>query len=94
MVKQAKTKHLNELARRRLLIVELALRCHSTKHGSPPKQLGELMPEYLARIPLDPFTERDLSYLPNHTNWLLYSVGEDRVGDRGNPRSDLRVDIP
>ena len=92
LVKQAKTKHLNELARRRLLIIELALRGYSTKYGGPPKQLGQLMPEYLARIPLDPFTERNPGYSPTSTNWVIYSFGADRKDNRGNPRSDVRWD--
>ena len=29
--------------------------------------------------------ERPLIYRPQGTNWLLYSVGEDRVDDGGRP---------
>lgn len=93
MLKQAKVKHLDAVARRRLLIVELALRNYTTTHNRPPQLLVELTPDYVARVPLDPFTRQALGYRPTGTNWLLYSVGADRADDGGQPRSDLRSDI-
>jgi len=104
LLKQARVKHLNEITRRRLLIIELALRCHGAAHGSPPKELGDLVPEFLARVPLDTFTERALIYRPNGTNWSLYSVGPDRADDGGvaggsvtgrkPPGGDVLLDSP
>jgi hypothetical protein len=90
-IKKAKGKHLRASAQRRLLLVELALRCHAVTHEEPPTELSELVPEHLARVPLDPFTDRALIYRPTSTNWLLYSVGADRV-DNGGAGDDLRYD--
>jgi hypothetical protein len=104
MLRQAKAKNLREIARRRLLIVELALRAHASAHQSPASQLNDLVPEYLARVPLDPFTDQPLIYRPTNTNWLLYSVGQDGVDDGGTrvgrtaggqrTSGDLRFDTP
>lgn len=85
MLKKARIRHLGEIARRRLLIVELALRCRASEHGSPPQQLNDLVPEYLARVPLDPFTDQELIYRTAGTNWSLYSVGANYVDDGGAP---------
>ncbi len=79
-----------------LLSVELALRCHQAKHGKPPQQLKELSPEFLKDFPPDPFNGKPLVYRPNGTNWVLYSVGPDRVDDGGVPvvrRSQNQVSI-
>jgi hypothetical protein len=79
-----------------LLSVELALRCYQAEHGKPPEQLKELSPEFLKEIPLDPFNGKPLVYRPQGTNWVLYSVGPDRVDDGGVPvvrRSQNQVSI-
>jgi hypothetical protein len=75
------------VAREHLLIAELALRCAKVEHGRVPATLKELVPPYLQRVPLDPFTGRPLIYRPQATNWLLYSVGVDGVDDGGKPVS-------
>ncbi len=90
-IKKAKAKHLRASAQRRLLLVELAVRCHAVTHGKPPTELSELVPQHLARVPLDPFTDRALIYRSMSTNWLLYSVGGNRV-DNGGGGDDLRYD--
>jgi len=70
-------------ARLRLLTVELALRCCRQEHGKPPARLDDLVPAYLKTVPQDPFSGKPLVYRPQGTNWLLYSVGPDRVDDGG-----------
>jgi len=42
-------------------------------------------PKYLQRVPLDPCSNRALVYRPNGTNWVLYSLGPDKVDDGGKP---------
>jgi hypothetical protein len=78
-------KDLAILSKLTLLSVELALRAHSAEHGKPPAQLKELSPTFLKEIPRDPFTGKPLVYRPQGTNWLLYSVGPDRVDNGGIP---------
>jgi len=88
----------------RLIMVELALRCFKSEQGNPPKGLDQLVPHHLQAVPKDPFSGRPLIYRPQGTNWLLYSVGQDRVDDGGKPvarsvsgsvtRGDIFYDSP
>jgi len=70
-------------ARLRLLATELALRCYRSGHSNAPTSLTLLVPDYLAAVPLDPFTQQPLIYRGRGTNWLLYSVGVDGTDDGG-----------
>jgi hypothetical protein len=73
------------VAHLRLLTVELALRGYLSQQGRAPTGLEELVPKYLQWAPTDPFGGRLLIYRAQGGNWLLYSVGEDRVDDGGRP---------
>ena len=68
-------RHNQAVARVRLLATELALGCYHSSQGQPPSQLEELVPKYLRRVPVDPFSGQPLVYSPKGTNWTLYSVG-------------------
>ena len=46
---------------------------------------GGNVPEYLRRVPLDPFSGKPVIYRLEGSNWLLYSVGEDGVDNGGEP---------
>jgi hypothetical protein len=66
-----------------------------------PLHLDELVPNYLSKVPQDPFTGQTLIYRLQGTNWLLYSVGTDRADDGGRPagrgvasKGDLFFDSP
>ena len=83
--KSAQDKHDRFNARLRLLTAELALRCYQADQGRVAQSLNELVPKYLQHLPEDPFSHRPLIYRPIGTNWLLYSVGVDRVDDGGKP---------
>jgi len=99
-IQKVETRHNQALSRVRLLETELALRCHQAERGAPPAQLTELVPQYLSRVPQDPFSKQPLNYRPQGTNWLLYSVGPDREDDsgastgRGTAKGDLFFDSP
>lgn len=67
----------------RILLVELALEGYREKHKTYPDQLGELVPDDLKEIPLDPFSGRPLIYRHTATGYLLYSVGRNRQDDGG-----------
>jgi hypothetical protein len=67
----------------RLLELEMALKSFRCDHGSAPSTLAELVPKYLRQLPLDPFSAQLMAYRPSGTNWLLYSLGPDRVDDGG-----------
>jgi len=82
----AKEMHDLTIAQLRLLIAEIALRCYTSEQGQAPLRLDELVPKYLQQVPSDPFSANPLVYRPQGTNWLLYSVGLDRM-DHGGKRS-------
>jgi hypothetical protein len=85
-----------------LLAVSLALRAYKLEKGGYPNNLFELIPDYLERIPDDPFApRRALQYRTEQTNYVLYSVGPDRVDNGGtestnrffetNQKGDIRL---
>jgi hypothetical protein len=73
------------LAQEHLLAVELALRCYQSERARVPAELDDLVPNYLSKVPQDPFTGQPLIYRSQGTKWLLYRVGEDGVEDGGKP---------
>jgi len=75
-------------ARVRLLICELALRMYRVQHGGPPRELADLVPDFLPAVPEDPFSGKPLIYRPRATGYLLYSVGPNRRDDDGQPLND------
>jgi hypothetical protein len=72
-------------ARLRLLVVHLALRRYWLAEKKYPRALGELVPRYLSVAPFDPFADRELRYEKHAAEYLLYSIGDDRVDDAGTP---------
>jgi len=102
--KQAEMRDRQLAAHVRLLTADLALRCYESEQRRAPTGLEQLVPQYLQRVPSDPFSGRPMIYRPQGTNWLLYSVGPDSVDDGGQrvgawvsgavPRGDLFYDSP
>jgi hypothetical protein len=45
--------------------------------------LGELSPEFLPNVPLDPYSLRPIVYRRSVDSFELYSVGRDRIDDGG-----------
>jgi hypothetical protein len=73
-------------AARRVVIAATALKRFQVKHGKWPDTLGELVPEFISAVPVDPYDGKPLRYQPNPDgNYLLYCVGEDGVDDGGDP---------
>jgi hypothetical protein len=65
-------------ARRRLLIAAIALERFHVRHGSYPKSLEALSPDFLERVPTDFMSGQMLHYsLSSDGHFLLYSVGLD-----------------
>jgi hypothetical protein len=48
-----------------------------------PEALRDLVPEYLEKVPKDPYTGRALHYRRLDRGFVVYSVGEDGVDDGG-----------
>lgn len=66
----------------------IALRAHMNDHGSLPERLDELVPEYLAAVPTDPFDGLPVKY--NKNKKMLYSVGIDRKDGEGDQGESWR----
>ena len=58
-------------------------RCRSTR-GAYPEKLADLLPEFCAEIPPDPYSPDGYHYQRSgNSGFLLYSVGENRTDDGG-----------
>jgi hypothetical protein len=67
----------------RLVLVDLALCSYCDDHGAWPDDLNLLVPDYLATLPLDPYSGKPLKYRAASPEFLLYSVGPDGQDDGG-----------
>lgn len=70
----------------RLASTALAIERFRRTHGELPKKLEELVPDYLATVPNDPFDGAALRYLPRETGYTIYSIGDDLKDDGGRER--------
>ncbi len=67
----------------------LAVRAYETEHGQPPETLDALVPDYLPRIPEDPFDGNPFRYLRRNVPglppeaWAVYSIGENFIDEGG-----------
>ena len=68
----------------RLLRTDLALRLFRQDRGRFPDRLDELVPQYLAATPVDPFSDQPLVYRRGDGGFVLYSVGPDGTDDGGH----------
>ncbi len=87
-------------AGRRMAATALAIRLFVVDHGKMPVALEDLVPNYLASVPADPFAVDGASirYRPNDERPLLYSIGVDGIDDDGQRKVKNNVsfqgDIP
>ena len=71
----------------------LAIRAYETEHGTLPEQLAQLVPDYLPRVPTDPFDGKPFRYLRSNVSglppeaWAVYSIGEDFIDDGGTAKA-------
>jgi hypothetical protein len=72
----------------------LAVERYRLATGKLPQQLEDLVPQYLAQVPTDPFDGNPIRYRPGPPGYLLYSVGEDGRDNGGRERDDKDRDAP
>lgn len=73
--------HFQQLARRRMAAIALAIRLFEIDHGSRPARLAELVPEYLPLVPADPFNVDGLiQYHPSGILDVTIQVVSSDVG--------------
>jgi hypothetical protein len=82
------------LARTRAARTALAIERYRLKTGGLPASLDGLIPEYLAAVPLDPFTGEPLRYKQLAKGYVVYSVGQDLSDDGGKERPPKGEDGP
>lgn len=70
-----------------------AIAAYQRDQKSYPRSLADLTPKYLAKIPGDLFSGKEMFYRPNGNGFLIYSVGVNGIDDEGRwyddePRGD------
>jgi hypothetical protein len=74
----------HQIALMRMLLIDVALREQSGSSGVFARHLSSLAPEMLAKVPVDPFTERRFIYRRvGATAFHLYSTGPKRSDGGG-----------
>lgn len=85
--------YLNANSRLDLDEISLALEAFRGAKGDYPAGLGELVPEFLEKLPLDRFNDRPYSYTIAPGGYWLYGVGRDGKDDGGSLAKDVVVRI-
>ena len=60
-----------------------ALRLYRIKHGAYPEKLDALVPEFIDKLPTDPFSGREYVYRKEGKGFILYSLGVNMTDDGG-----------
>jgi hypothetical protein len=81
------------VARLRLLMTELAVSGYRQRHGVDPERLDDLVPVFLAGVPIDPFRGQPLVYRKLPSGSLVYTVGPDGKDDGGSPKASRRIPV-
>ena len=71
----------------RLSRLGLAATAYRLKYGKLPATLEALVPEYLPRVPLDPFDGKSMRMAMDGGDMLIYSIGID-LKDNGGKAPD------
>ena len=75
-------------ARHRLAMLGLAMARYHAEHKEYPDRLEDLVPDYLAEVPVDPFDGEPLKMHVADDRIVLYSIGRDMTDDQGTERDD------
>jgi hypothetical protein len=62
-------------------VVAYALKRYEMDHSKPPETLGNLIPDCLTVVPIDPFDGKPLRYRREGKEWVIWSVGSDLKDD-------------
>ena len=82
-------------ARRQLILTAIALERFRGRHGSYPKTLPELSPEFLPQPLVDFMDGKPLRYqLTDDKCFVLYSIGLDGVDDGGQLPQRAKSEVP
>ncbi|MCR9116777.1 MAG: hypothetical protein NXI22_07475 [bacterium] len=67
----------------RITATQIAIELYRRKHDQFPQDLEDLVPEYLEKVPTDPFAGTPLQYRVDAAHVVVYSVGLDRTDNGG-----------
>jgi hypothetical protein len=70
----------------------IALQNYANATGSYPESLEALVPRYIPRVPVDPFSGRPIEYSHSENGWTLRSFGPDMDDDNGARRAEKNTD--
>jgi len=73
----------NERAKHGAAEIAVALRMYRNQHGHYPTSLSDLVPSIVTELPVDPFTGKDFGYRLEGEGFVVYSVGANKVDERG-----------
>lgn len=85
----------SNLARLHLARTAVALRLYRVKNGTYPDSLASLVPDFLDKLPADPFSGNDFVYRTEGPGFILYSLGPNLTDDGGSedPKARDQGDI-
>jgi len=72
----------------------IAVELYRRRHGDLPQRLEELVPDFLPQVPIDPFDGQPLRYVVRKEEYVVYSVGYDRVDDGGRADPQFGDSMP
>ncbi len=78
--------------KRDLINVGFRLAQYRADRGEYPNQLADLVPQYIAAIPIDPFADHPFVYRWQPVGFMLYSVGLNGKDDGGTGYRDYESD--
>ena len=81
-------------AKTRLTKAALALAAYRADNNRYPEKLGSLVPDYLKRLPEDPYGKGTFCYRREKEGFLLYSVGPNGKDNTGPLPSDSSYVVP
>jgi hypothetical protein len=72
-------------AQRGLVRLAVAAAAYKAKHDKLPEKLADLVPDFIAEAPADPYDGRSLRLHRDKAGLVIYSIGRDRKDDGGRP---------
>lgn len=78
----------NAIQEEQNLHTALALQFYNIDHDEYPDRLDQIVPQYLAEVPMDYYRNQPLQYQKTQQGYLLYSFGKNQRDDGGNNRND------
>lgn len=72
-------------AQRDLVVLAVATYRFKARHQRLPEALGELTPDFITAIPIDPFDGKPMRMTKSNGGMVLYSIDTDRTDNGGTP---------